>query len=134
MACSAITPDTRLSEACSSKLIELAKYNVRLTRPKAIQRTMIRVEARWRAGTRAKSEGRNPTRCDGATARREAEGNPKPEGRIRNSEFGLLSVFGFRFSGFIATDSSATGRSAGTSVQSDPFSGFPRSGRPKAAG
>jgi len=34
------------------------------------------VEAR-RKKAEMKSEGRNPTRCDGATARREAEGNPK---------------------------------------------------------
>jgi demethylmenaquinone methyltransferase / 2-methoxy-6-polyprenyl-1,4-benzoquinol methylase len=36
------------------------------------------------AVARAKSEIRNPTRCDGATARRESEGNPKPEIRSRD--------------------------------------------------
>ena len=32
-----------------------------------------------------KSEGRNPTRCDGATARREEARNPKPE-KLRSVE------------------------------------------------
>src|SRR6266568_1465565 len=47
MACSATRPDTRLSEARNSELIELAKYKVMLTRPKAIQRTMMSTEAHW---------------------------------------------------------------------------------------
>src|ERR1051326_5885498 len=45
MACSAARPDTRLSDARSSKLIACPKYNATLTNPKAIQRTMMKVEA-----------------------------------------------------------------------------------------
>src|SRR5207302_9717601 len=45
MVCSAPRSETRLSEARSSRLIEWAKYRVMLTSPKAIQRTMMKVEA-----------------------------------------------------------------------------------------
>src|SRR5205085_1998759 len=49
-----------------------------------------------------KAEIRNPTRCDGAAARREAEGNPKSEcNNFRTSDFGLPSDFDLRISGFL---------------------------------
>jgi hypothetical protein len=61
---------------------------------------------------RRKSEGRNPTRCDGATARREEARSPKfettdlPGGgfQIRDSDFGFLSGFGLRVSDFTRKD------------------------------
>jgi DNA-directed DNA polymerase III PolC len=40
----------------------------------------------------ARSESRNPTRCDGATARREAERNPKAKTRIPRNAYRLAAV------------------------------------------
>src|ERR1035438_4679132 len=60
MAWSAAIADTRLSEARSSKFIELAKYSARLTSPKAIQSTMTSTEPRWNDDCRRMNDEESP--------------------------------------------------------------------------
>jgi hypothetical protein len=62
---------------------------------------MVRKGSDWfgtlrrRLGDAAKSEGRNPTPCDGATARREEARRPKSENRAADWICGISDVLGW---------------------------------------
>ena len=60
-------------------------YHPKPATPAELEQFAAQIGRAWLLPPAGKSEIRNPTRCDGATARREAEGNPKSE--IQNKPF-----------------------------------------------
>src|SRR4051812_23244579 len=105
--------------------MELAKYNVRLTRPKAIHMTMIKTEPRSRAHDACPR-----------LAESNDERNPKCELRIPNSDCLVFSAFSSGISEFtliaplppFASNSSESVPPVGTQIHTVRLSPFRHSG------